>query len=54
VDGYTMKEAAAAQVDVLLTLRDHDTSKALWKMNSGVHASQCISINDIALTLIME
>ncbi|MCL2538937.1 MAG: DUF4147 domain-containing protein [Oscillospiraceae bacterium] len=53
VDGYTMKEAAAAGVDVLLALHNHDTSRALWQVDSGIHASQCISINDIALTLIM-
>lgn len=54
IDGHTMKEAAEAGVDILTALRNHDTSSALWKVDSGVHASQCISINDIALTLIME
>lgn len=54
VDGETMTEAAEAGVNVLAAIRDHATSGALWKLNSGVHARQCISINDIALTLIMD
>lgn len=53
VDGYTLEEASAAGTDVLFALHNHDTSRALWKIDSGIHASQCISINDIALTLIM-
>lgn len=53
VDGNTMDELADAGVDVALALLQHDTSRALWKVNSGVHAAQSISINDIALTLIM-
>ena len=53
VDGYTMKEAAELGVDVTQALHTHATSGALWKLRSGVHAVQNISLNDIALTLIM-
>ncbi|MCL1830426.1 MAG: hypothetical protein FWG21_03250, partial [Oscillospiraceae bacterium] len=53
VDGSTMKAAAEAGVNVLAAIRDHATSGALWKLDSGVYARQCISINDIALTLVM-
>lgn len=53
VDGMTMQEAADKGVDVLTALRNHGTSSALWHLDSGVYATQCISINDIALTLVM-
>jgi glycerate-2-kinase len=40
VDGYTVEEAAAQGVDVSAALRTHATSAALWKLKSGVWATQ--------------
>ncbi|GAB4559566.1 MAG: glycerate kinase [Anaerolineae bacterium] len=53
VDGYTVAEAARAGVDILDALRHHDTSAALWKLDSGVVLTQNISIGDLGVTLIM-
>jgi post-segregation antitoxin (ccd killing protein) len=54
VDGYTVEEAAAQGVDVSAALRTHAASAALWKLRSGVWATQNISVNDIILLLVMD
>lgn len=53
VDGYTVAEAAAAGVDIRRALKRHDTSPALWRLDSGVHATYNISITDLAVTLVL-
>jgi glycerate 2-kinase len=52
VDGYTMEEAKAAGVNVAEELRHHNTSPALWKINSAMHISPSISIGDLTCLLI--
>ncbi len=54
VDGYTMDRAKELGLDVAQALRRHDTSDTLWKLDSGLWATQNISINDIILVLIMD
>ncbi len=54
VDGYTMARARELGLDVEQALRCHDTSDTLWKLDSGLWATQNISINDIILILIMD
>jgi glycerate 2-kinase len=53
-DGYTMKEAAERGINVEAALKAHATSEALWKLDSGVHAEQNISVGDLGCVLIME
>jgi glycerate-2-kinase len=53
VDGQTVAEAKAAGVDLLDALRQHDTSPALWKLQSGIAAAQNISLGDLDVALIM-
>ena len=53
VDGWTVAEAAAAGVDILDALRRHDTSQALWKLDSGIVATHNIAIGDLGVTLIL-
>jgi glycerate-2-kinase len=52
VDGQTVAEAKAAGVDLFVELRRHNTSPALWKIKSGIHAIHSISVNDLGVTLI--
>ncbi len=53
VDGYTLSEAKEKGVDLEEALKRHNTSPALYKLGSGVVATQNISINDLGVTLIM-
>lgn len=53
VDGFTLEEARALGIDLADCLKRHDTSPALWKLGSGVQATQNISTGDLAVTLIM-
>ncbi len=53
VDGETVAQAGAAGVDVLGDLRRHNTSSALWKLKSGIAATQNISLGDLDVALIM-
>lgn len=54
VDGYTMQEAQERGVDVFDALKTHATSQALWRLDSGIHAEQNISVCDLGCVLIME
>ena len=54
VDGQTIAEARARGVDVVAALRRHDTTPALWELDSGVHATQNISVGDFDVTLVLE
>lgn len=53
VDGETVAQARAAGVDILGDLRRHNTSSALWKLESGIAATQNISLGDLDVALIM-
>jgi glycerate 2-kinase len=53
VDGQTVAQARAADVDIVANLRRHNTSSALWKLNSGIAATQNISLGDLDVALIM-
>ncbi len=54
VDGFTMEEAAHKQINIEEALRSHATSQALWKLDSGIWASQNISIQDLIVVLVMD
>ncbi len=53
VDGYTMEEAQKLHVNVTQHLKDHNTSLPLWKLQSGIWATQNISVQDLAVVLVM-
>jgi len=53
VDGETVAEAKRAGMDILSDLRRHNTSSALWKLGSGIAATQNISLGDLDVALIM-
>ncbi len=52
VDGYTMQEAKAKGVDVKKALETHSTSNALWQLDSGLWATQNISLQDIVVAVV--
>jgi glycerate 2-kinase len=52
VDGQTAAEAKAAGVDIWAELARHNTTPALWKLDSGVWASQNISVGDMGVVLV--
>lgn len=54
VDGYLMEEAKQKGVDVAQALKTHATSKALWDLDSGMWATQNISVQDLIVALIMD
>ncbi len=53
VDGATMGRARELGVDVAGALKVHAASSALWCLQSGVVATHNISVNDLAVTLVM-
>lgn len=53
VDGETVAEARAAGVDLVAELKRHNTSAPLWKLESGIAATQNISLGDLGVTLIL-
>jgi len=53
VDGQTLAEARKRGVDLNLALRHHDTTHALWNLQSGVVASPNISVIDLTVALIL-
>ncbi len=54
VDGFTAQEADAKGVDLVDSLRRHDTTPALRKLGSGIIAEPNISLNDLTVALIMS
>lgn len=54
VDGTTQMEAGAAGIDLEAALKRHDTTAALWRLDSGVIAEPNISLNDLTVALIMK
>ena len=53
VDGETLAEAKRAGVDIHDALKRHAASDALWRLKSGIAATQNISLTDLGVTLIM-
>lgn len=53
VDGYTVAEAKAAGVDLVSELRRHNTTPALWKLDSGVVATHGVSMCDLDVILVL-
>jgi glycerate-2-kinase len=53
VDGKTAAKAAAVGVDINAALNQHSTSDALWRLKSGIVATQNISLTDLGVTLVM-
>ena len=52
VDGMTLEEAKKKHVDLDRALETHGTSSVLWQLDSGIWATQNISLNDLILILI--
>lgn len=53
VDGETAAEAKARGVDLVEALKHHNTSPALYALDSGIVATQNISIGDFGVTLVL-
>ena len=53
VDGQTVESAKNLGVDIVGELRRHNTSPALWKLNSGIVVTPNISLIDLTVALIM-
>ena len=54
VDGDTAKEARERGICLKDALARHNTSGPLWKLDSGIWATQNISIQDLIVLLIMD
>ncbi len=53
VDGQTVESARNAGVDIAGELRRHNTSPALWRLNSGILATPNISLIDLTVALVL-
>jgi glycerate-2-kinase len=53
VDGETAREAKERGVDLAAALKHHNTSPALYALDSGIVATQNISIGDLTATLVL-
>jgi len=53
VDGWTVEEARRRGVDLIGALKRHDTTHALWRLDSGVVVSPNISVIDLTVALIL-
>jgi glycerate-2-kinase len=53
VDGQTVAQAEAAGVDLWAALGRHNSSQALWKLDSGIAATPNIALGDLGVTLIL-
>jgi len=53
VDGQTVESAKKMGVDLIEELKRHNTTPALWKLNSGVMATPNISLIDLTVALVM-
>jgi glycerate-2-kinase len=54
VDGFTAEEAKAKGIDLAKALKSHGVSEPLWLLDSGIAASQSISVLDLRILLIMD
>jgi glycerate 2-kinase len=52
-DGTTLEEAIKRGINLVDALKRHDTSPALWGLNSGIVATPNISMNDLTVILVM-
>ncbi len=52
VDGFTMQEASEKGLNVKKALETHGTSDVLWKLDSGIWATQNISLYDLVVAVI--
>jgi glycerate-2-kinase len=53
VDGHTVEAAKRLGMDLVGELQRHDTSPALWRLNSGILATPNISLIDLTVALVM-
>lgn len=53
VDGSTALRAKELGLDLFGALKDHATSEPLWRLDSGLEVTHCISTNDITVTLVL-
>ncbi len=53
VDGFTMQEATDNGIDLEDVLARHDTTPALWQLESGVLAEPNISLIDLTVALVL-
>jgi glycerate-2-kinase len=53
VDGQTLAQAEAAGVDLWGAVSRHDTSRALWALDSGILATPNIALGDLGVTLVL-
>ncbi len=53
MDGETAQEAKERGVDLAAALKRHNTSPALYALDSGIIATQNISIGDFGVTLVL-
>jgi glycerate-2-kinase len=54
IDGFTLGEAKEKGIDLEKALKTHGVSEPLWLLNSGIAASQSISVLDLRILLIMS
>jgi glycerate 2-kinase len=54
VDGKTIDEAKRVGVDIVESLKRHNTTPALWQLNSGIVATPNISLIDLSVALVMK
>lgn len=52
-DGTTFEEANKRGINLVDALKRHDTSPALWGLNSGIVATPNISMNDLTVILVL-
>lgn len=52
-DGQTVETARNRGVDILEALKQHNTTPALWKLDSGIVVSPNISLLDLTVALIL-
>lgn len=52
VDGTTAELAEERGLSIEEALKNHDTSGILWRLGSGIHMEQNISLNDLTVILI--
>jgi glycerate-2-kinase len=53
VDGRTVELARQRGIDLAGALKRHDTTPALWGLDSGIMATPNISLNDLSVALII-
>lgn len=53
VDGYTKEEAERLGINIPSCLKRHNTSLPLWRLHSGIWATQNISVQDLVVVLVM-